>query len=180
MGHQLAERGKSVLACEADPKRFKLLSNRMKLLGADNVTPKLQNFFHIDVESKPWGDVTKIMLDPSWSGSGMSHRRILQETDSDERIEKLAQFQEKAIQKAMTFPNAIEISYSTCSVHKRENEQVVENVLKETQEWKQSNAAARLASFVPKKTDEKETLSLSVEPIKAATNGFLVALFGRS
>jgi len=178
--HQLAERGKSVLACEADPQRFKLLSNRMKLLGADNVTPKLQNFFHIDVESKPWCDVTKIMLDPSCSGSGMSHRRILQETDSDERIEKLAQFQEKAIQKAMTFPKAIEISYSTCSVHKRENEQVVENVLKETQEWKQSNAAARLASFVPKKTDEKETLSLSVEPIKAATNGFFVALFGRS
>ena len=48
--HQLAERGKKVIACEADPKRFKLLSNRMKLLGASEIVePKLQNFFEIDV-----------------------------------------------------------------------------------------------------------------------------------
>ena len=49
----------------------------------------------------------------------MAHRRILQETDDKERIEKLALFQEKAIKKAMSFPKAVEISYSTCSVHER-------------------------------------------------------------
>ena len=49
----------------------------------------------------------------------MAHRRILQETDDKERIEKLALFQEKAIKKAMSFPKALEISYSTCSVHER-------------------------------------------------------------
>ena len=45
--------------------------------------------------------------------------RILQEEDSKERIENLAQFQEKAIKKAMTFKKAKEISYSTCSIHRR-------------------------------------------------------------
>ena len=47
--------------------------------------------------------------------------RILQEEDSKERIENLAQFQEKAIKKAMTFKKAKEISYSTCSIHRRVN-----------------------------------------------------------
>ena len=59
------------------------------------------------------------MLDPSCSGSGMAHRRILQEEDSKERIENLAKFQEKAIRKAMSFGNVTEISYSTCSIHDR-------------------------------------------------------------
>ena len=92
----------------------------MQLLGAsDIVEPKLQNFFEIDVTQLPWSAVSKVLLDPSCSGSGMAHRRILQEKDDESRIEKLAQFQEKAIKKAMSFPNAIEISYSTCSVHRR-------------------------------------------------------------
>ena len=51
--HQLAEfvgaKGK-VLACEADPKRYKLLSNRIDSLGAGKIVDsKLQNFFEIKV-----------------------------------------------------------------------------------------------------------------------------------
>ena len=119
MAELVGKEGK-VLACEADPKRYKLLSNRMDILGAAAIVEsKLQNFFEINAGTMPWSKVTKIMLDPSCSGSGMAHRRILQEEDTEERIENLAQFQEKAIQKAMTFTNVAEISYSTCSIHKR-------------------------------------------------------------
>ena len=77
--HQLAEfvgtKGK-VLACEADPKRYKLLSNRMDSLGAGKIVDsKLQNFFEIKVDQGSWANVNKIMLDPSCSGSGMAHKR---------------------------------------------------------------------------------------------------------
>ena len=77
--HQLAEfvgaKGK-VLACEADPKRYKLLSNRMDSLGAGKIVDsKLQNFFEIKVAQGSWANVNKIMLDPSCSGSGMAHKR---------------------------------------------------------------------------------------------------------
>ena len=62
--HQLAQyvgSGGKVLACEADPKRFKLLLNRMELLGAGQIVEaKLQNFFDINPLSKPWCDVTKV------------------------------------------------------------------------------------------------------------------------
>ena len=91
---QLVGKSGKVIACEMDPKRYRLLSSRMDLLGCKNIVDcKLQNFLEIDVEALPWKNVTKIMLDPSCSGSGMAHRRMLQETDSDERVEKLAKFQ---------------------------------------------------------------------------------------
>ena len=118
--------------------------------------------------------------------------RILQEEDSKERIENLAQFQEKAIKKAMTFKKAKEISYSTCSIHRRvslpqlveminlklfqENEGVVENVLNDHgDEWELIDANERIPGFL----EANKSLSISVEPIKAATNGFFVALFRR-
>ena len=115
----------------------------------------------------------------------------MQEEDSKERIENLAQFQEKAIKKAMTFKKAKEISYSTCSIHRRvsrspsiwnfpqifkENEGVVENVLEDHgDEWELIDANERIPGFL----ETNKALSISVEPIKAATNGFFVALFRR-
>ena len=59
----------------------------------------------------------------------------------------------------------------------KENETVVENVLEEETEWVQSNAADRVASFLP--GAKSDALSVAVEPIVAATNGFFVALFNK-
>ena len=92
----------------------------LKLTSRRNVWAKIEFFKKLFKPYQlPWSGVSKVLLDPSCSGSGMAHRRILQEKDDESRIEKLAQFQEKAIKKAMSFPNAVEISYSTCSVHRR-------------------------------------------------------------
>ena len=58
----------------------------------------------------------------------------------------------------------------------QENEGVVENVLKEHgTEWELVDANERIPEFL----DENKALSISVEPIKAATNGFFVALLRR-
>lgn len=51
-----------------------------------------------------------------------------------ERVEALAQFQEKAIRHALTLPGLQRLVYSTCSVHSRENEEVVAAVLGEARE----------------------------------------------
>lgn len=47
----------------------------------------------------------------------------------EERIEKLADFQEAALRQALRFPAVRRVVYSTCSVHARENEAVVAAVL---------------------------------------------------
>lgn len=167
----------TVIACEMDPKRYRLLDQRMKSLGCNKIVDcKLQNFLNIDVNTTPWSKVTKIMLDPSCSGSGMAHRRMLQETDSDERVEKLALFQEDALRKAMSFPNVQRITYSTCSTHTRENDVVVQNVLKEEKDWMVSNANETIDGF----SEKSVSGTITVAPFTSGTNGFFVALLTRN
>ncbi|KAH7523853.1 hypothetical protein FEM48_Zijuj06G0056100 [Ziziphus jujuba var. spinosa] len=47
----------------------------------------------------------------------------------EERLKKLAAFQRKALEHALSFPGVQRIVYSTCSVHQIENEDVVQSVL---------------------------------------------------
>lgn len=51
----------------------------------------------------------------------------------DERVEALAAFQEAALRHALRFPALQRLVYSTCSVHARENEEVVAAVLSDAQ-----------------------------------------------
>ena len=51
------------------------------------------------------------------------------------RIESLSVFQNKILKKASSFPRVDTIVYSTCSVHKEENEDVVAKFLQENPEW---------------------------------------------
>lgn len=52
----------------------------------------------------------------------------------EERLERLANFQEAALRHALRFPALQRLVYSTCSVHERENEAVVAAVLPEATE----------------------------------------------
>ena len=49
------------------------------------------------------------------------------------RVEGLAKFQEAALRHALRFPGLARLVYSTCSVHRRENEDVVAAVLEHAQ-----------------------------------------------
>ena len=86
-----------------------------------------------------------LLLDPSCSVSGtevnrcdIMLRHALGDTGDgddddgdldDERIDKLAAFQKSAVRHAFGFPEVERISYSTCSVHTKENEEVVRDVM---------------------------------------------------
>jgi len=73
-----------------------------------------------------------ITLDPSCSGSGLVQHG--EDKTKTNRLDDLAALQKKMIFHAMSF-NAHTICYSTCSVHKIENEDVVEQCLKKNTEW---------------------------------------------
>ena len=47
-----------------------------------------------------------------------------------ERLAKLSNLQARIVEHALTFPSAMRITYSTCSIHSVENERVVSRVLK--------------------------------------------------
>ncbi|KAL9226897.1 hypothetical protein vseg_002657 [Gypsophila vaccaria] len=127
-----------IVACELNADRVKLLQNTVKLAGATNVEVKHGDFLSIDPEDPTYSKLRAILLDPSCSGSGTAAERLdhllpshmNQTGDSDiMRLTKLAAFQKKALEHALSFPSVERIVYSTCSIHQIENEDVVKSVL---------------------------------------------------
>ncbi|RVW52403.1 putative 28S rRNA (cytosine-C(5))-methyltransferase [Vitis vinifera] len=94
--------------------------------------------------------VRAILLDPSCSGSGTTAERLdhllpsyaagslfcllnytgdATDVAGTERLNKLAAFQKKALEHALSFPAVEKVVYSTCSIHQIENEDVIKSVL---------------------------------------------------
>eukprot|EP00731_Ephydatia_muelleri_P001094 Em0001g1094a len=94
------------------------------------------------------------------------------------RLEKLSKFQEKILKHALSFPSVKRVLYSTCSVHKEENECVVERVLKEVQD------SFELVHALPEwnrrgfPVFEEALKCIRIMP-EDQTNGFFVAMFER-
>jgi putative methyltransferase len=124
-----------IFAFDKDVKRANLLKLRMAEAGADSVVTTNTDFLSLDVNSVEYSQVTGVLLDPSCSGSGVARalERVIASskgTNYDaERLNKLRNFQLEALKKAMTFPAAVHVVYSTCSINIEENESVVEEVL---------------------------------------------------
>ncbi len=143
-----------IFACEKDTRRFELLSRRMAAANALDaadpgasggpgpgpgldriISAHCTDFLGLDVTESRFADVQYVLLDPSCSGSGTNPRSIERNLenrsrpDAVGRLQQLQAFQIAATKKAMQFPNVHTIVYSTCSVHRIENELAVAAVL---------------------------------------------------
>jgi 25S rRNA (cytosine2278-C5)-methyltransferase len=168
-----------IVAFDKDPKRLELLTRRMKEAGASSVVrTKLQDFLQTELNND---NVRAVLLDPSCSGSGMRHS----DTSYDpERLKHLSAFQKRCLKHALSFPNVRRVTYSTCSVYREENEDVVIEVLKEF------GSDFKLIPCIPKwerrglmdcegLTKEQSKCLLRVDPEKDLIGGFFVACFQR-
>ncbi|KAF9977506.1 hypothetical protein BGZ73_005777 [Actinomortierella ambigua] len=154
-----------ITACDLDLRRLNILKKMTAKAGCTNITALNTSFLTLDTSDPELSKVTHILLDPSCSGSGIVNRmdylvdayaeeqeqatilettstggaaeRALADEKKKERLRSLGEFQVECVSKAMTFPNAQKISYSTCSIHAEENEHVVVTLLrKHWPEWK--------------------------------------------
>ncbi|WVW85638.1 hypothetical protein I302_107676 [Kwoniella bestiolae CBS 10118] len=123
-------------AFERSPNRYKTLTRMLEKAHCKNVVAQRADFLESDPESREYRKVTRILLDPSCSGSGIVNRLDylleddVEESDSKtERLEKLASFQLQMILHAFKFQSAKRIVYSTCSIHPEEDERVVLSAL---------------------------------------------------
>jgi len=117
-----------VVAVERDAPRAETLRTRLEHFGAGKVEVVEGSF--LDLNPDDYRNIECILLDPSCSGSGIQGR--VGEKDSDElqaRLEKLSDFQGQMLAHAMSFPAVRRIVYSTCSIHKEENEFVVRTAI---------------------------------------------------
>ncbi|CAJ0637645.1 15651_t:CDS:10 [Entrophospora sp. SA101] len=145
-----------------------------------------------------------ILLDPSCSGSGIVNHldRLINDSldvndddgnkddddnnnsnDNDERIKNLSEFQERIILHAFKFPYVKRIVYSTCSINVRENEHVVRNVLKQTDDFTLADRKDVLEAW-PRRGNSNEIDEeladklVCTSPKEDFTNGFFVACQG--
>jgi len=92
------------------------------------------------------------------------------------RLESLSKFQKELITHALKFPSVKKLVYSTCSIHKEENEEVVQNILK-------THSNFQLIKALPEwkrrglKIFEGSENCVRTEPKEDKTHGFFVSCF---
>ncbi|TPX31789.1 hypothetical protein SmJEL517_g04980 [Synchytrium microbalum] len=133
----------TIHAFDMDPRRLKLLKNRMTQAGCSNVMTHLGSF--LEATPASLGHVDCILLDPSCSGSGMLNPLESSEDDETEemtattadRLQSLSTFQLSLLNHALSFETVKRVAYSTCSIHQQENEDVVRKALQQNgKKWR--------------------------------------------
>ncbi|NWW86167.1 NSUN5 methyltransferase, partial [Rhynochetos jubatus] len=121
-----------IFAFDVDTKRLATMNTMLMRAGVTGFQLAQQDFLTVDPQDPKYSKVTYILLDPSCSGSGMVNRVPREEAaPSTERLQALAGFQRKVLSHALSFPALRRLVYSTCSLHREENEDVVQAVLRE-------------------------------------------------
>ncbi|KNE70732.1 hypothetical protein AMAG_15483 [Allomyces macrogynus ATCC 38327] len=185
-----------ITAFDLDARRLETLKKMTTRAGCRVIDAVHGSFLETDPARFP--QVTHILLDPSCSGSGIVARldalvdtQLAENLDEataaandPDRLVKLAEFQQQCVMHAMKFPSVQFVSYSTCSIHAQENEQVVAAILAAQNDFELAPRDRVLPTW-PHRGDEGHGLSAedANKVVRAApddgTNGFFVALFVR-
>lgn len=101
--------------------------------GGTQVELHVGDFLNCRPDVAPFKDVDVVVADPSCSGSGLPEHHLDVEAapPSAQRLRRLAAFQGRILRHACKFPRARTVVYSTCSVHRAENEAVVASAMLE-------------------------------------------------
>eukprot|EP01137_Pigoraptor_chileana_P025138 Opistho-2@94154 len=185
----LMENTGKIYAFEIDSKRVKLLRRFVDRAGATCVETVHGSFLDASPSDARFVAVDHILLDPSCSGSGIPGRGADESLaassgsnrgDGAKRLAALADFQLSVIRHAFKFPCVTKVSYSTCSIHAEENEDVVLRALASSEGARFALAQA-LPQWQSRGLSDRDGGALCVRASveRDHTNGFFVALFVR-
>ncbi|XP_028265783.1 28S rRNA (cytosine-C(5))-methyltransferase [Parambassis ranga] len=164
-----------LFAFDLDAKRLSTMSTLLLRAGVTCQQLANQDFLKVDPESQDYKDVEYVLLDPSCSGSGMLCLRDTTSADPEKeqaRLASLASFQLRCLNHGLRFPRLKRLVYSTCSIHRQENEEVITACL-------QQNPNFRLVPLLaqwPERGLEPLSQCLRASTTKTRTHGFFVAL----
>ncbi|XP_031565177.1 probable 28S rRNA (cytosine-C(5))-methyltransferase, partial [Actinia tenebrosa] len=183
LASRMNNKGK-IHAFDTDSHRLSTMKKLMTTAGVSCVTMRNMSFLKVDPSAEEYNDVEYIVLDPSCSGSGIVNRmdHLTDDEKGDDfqrRLDSLSQFQLTALLHALSFPSVKKVVYSTCSVHRQENEDVVKQALSKSQgEFELSPIMAAWTNRgLPVFPGAERCIRASPEVNQ--TNGFFVALFTR-
>ncbi|AWP09434.1 putative methyltransferase NSUN5 [Scophthalmus maximus] len=164
-----------LFAFDLDAKRLATMSTLLLRAGVTCQQLANQDFLKVDPDSAQYKDVEYVLLDPSCSGSGMVCLRDNTSADQEKdqaRLASLASFQLRCLNHGLRFPRLKRLVYSTCSIHRQENEDVITACL-------QQNPGFRLVPLLaqwPERGLEPLTQCLRAGTTTTRTHGFFVAL----
>ncbi|XP_015190481.1 PREDICTED: probable 28S rRNA (cytosine-C(5))-methyltransferase [Polistes dominula] len=175
----------TIYAVEIENRRYQTLSELLKTTNSNCVRTINKDALCLDPSQCP--DVEYILVDPSCSGSGIIDRPKMGKKDvkDERRLKSLQSFQVFLLRHALlNFPTVKKVVYSTCSLNREENEDVIDEILTNIGD------AYKLVSI--KKYLKKDWLNYSskdsncknkciyAKPEVDLCNGFFVALFKRN
>ena len=158
----------SVISCDPNVSRLKLIQDGAKRLGLSNITT-VQNSGEIYNDKLKKYDV--IICDVPCSGIGIIPKKPDLRYKSMTEVDNLAQLQYDILTTASKYLKANgTIVYSTCTINKQENEQVVDRFLKENTNYKLEKQHCPVENVI--NSDEKVTFLSHL----TGFDGFFVAV----
>lgn len=125
-----------VTACDIHPHRIKLIEDYCSRMGVKNVSPVLQDA--LDVREDWIGEFDVVLCDVPCSGLGVAAKKPdVYLNASPQKIKSLIKAQERILRNGARYAGVNgTLVYSTCTVTKEENADVVRAFCAETPQWK--------------------------------------------
>ncbi len=161
-----------ILAFDVEPKRLRELETRARRSGTTIITTQSEG--HID-NLKNKADL--VLLDAPCSGVGTIRRNPwIKWSLTESLVQHYAEIQSKILEdySSCVAPGG-KLVYSTCSLFRKENEEVVEGLLSRHQEFTPSLPTAMLSQLGF--AFDRHSRYLKLLPHKHDTDGFFVAVF---
>lgn len=164
---QFAEKAGEILAFDIHEKRVELIKRGAIRLGLSNIKAFVGD---ASVHNDSLGFADKILCDVPCSGFGIIGKKPEIKYKKQEEAEEIEKLQYPILENAASYVKiGGRLLYSTCTLSKKENENVCERFLKE-----HDNFCSIIP--LPEITEEKY---VTLMPHKNGTDGFFIALFER-
>lgn len=163
-----------VISTDLHAHKIEIIEKNSKRLGCTIVEPVLQDGTK---RVQAWeGTFDKVLLDAPCSGLGIIKRKPdIRYSKSKEDLEQIAALQKELLDTAVSYlKEGGNLVYSTCTLSKKENEELVKYAL-----TKHNLALDAIEAFVPEqlKPYVQEGGYVQILPFVAQTDGFFIAKF---
>ena len=163
-----------ITALDISAKRLRLVEENLKRLGVENVKLKKADAAQYKDEQQ----YDRILADLPCSGLGLiaSKPEIKWEKDQSV-IKKMAELQSEILNNNLSkLKNGGKLLYSTCTISREENQEIVDRILQDNKELKLLDLSQKLTQVSSLKI-ETENKYLEILPGEVDSEGFFYALF---
>lgn len=158
--------------------KLELINNNAKRLGIDIIKTRLKDSSVFDEEYKDYGD--RVLLDAPCSGLGLMRKKPeIRWSIQPEDIMELQKIQMKIIDNASKYVKKEgNLVYSTCTISKEENEDVIQYFLRSNENFELEN----ICKYIPESIRRDDTCSkgyIKLFPNINGSDGFFIAKLKR-